>query len=186
MFLNPRGDLSMCAGCCKTLEGSLVFCSVFAPFLIYTALNQSKQIKVLEGITSQNTAFLYHEYNIHQCKKSKDSGELAESWQQQGLSFSKISIKSASELSVSKQRRMLYPQRIMSWYMQSNTECLELVPCQSPSKLNWEEDRCQWVERRHPRKWYCKCKITQCKKCKSTGGNWAIIVEVERADAGGG
>lgn len=69
----------MCVSCCKTLAGSLVFCSIFAPFLSHTVLNQSKQIKVLEGITSQNRPSLFHEYNIHQCKKSKDSGELAES-----------------------------------------------------------------------------------------------------------
>lgn len=162
----------------KALAGSrLLHCMVSAPFPA-TVLKQSKQIKVLQGITSQNTACMLHEYNIYKCQKSRGSGDLAGLWQQQELSFSYVSIKIEYVcLSVRVRVCSLCAQSIMSRCMQSKTERLELVPCQSPSKLNWGKERCQWVERRNPRKWYCKCKITQCEKCKSTVGNWAITAE---------
>lgn len=51
-------------------------CMVSAPFPA-TELKQSKQIKVLQGITSQNTACVLHEYNIYKCQKSRGSGDLA-------------------------------------------------------------------------------------------------------------
>lgn len=68
---------SVRAGYSNGLAGSLLFhCMVSAPFPA-TVLRQSKQIKVLQGITSQNTAFLLHEYNIYKCQKSRGSGDLA-------------------------------------------------------------------------------------------------------------
>lgn len=90
---------------------------------------------------------------------------------------SSVSVKYQSKLSMHASVHSLYAPSIMSCYMLSKTERLELVPCQSPPKLNRGKERCQWVERRSPRKWYCKCKITQCEKCKSTVGNWAITAE---------
>lgn len=69
-------DFSLCEGYSKTLADSrLLHCMVSAPFPA-TVLKQSKQIKVLQGITSQNTACLLHEYNICKCQKSRGSGEL--------------------------------------------------------------------------------------------------------------
>lgn len=63
-------------GYSKTLAGSRLHCMVSAPFPA-TALKQSEQIKVLQGITSQNTARLLREYNIYKCQKSGGSGDLA-------------------------------------------------------------------------------------------------------------
>lgn len=54
-----------CGGYSQILAGSLVFhCILSAPFSA-TVLKESKQIKVLQGITSQNTASLQHEYIIY-------------------------------------------------------------------------------------------------------------------------
>lgn len=60
----------------RSWQTCLLHCMVSAPFST-TVLKQSKQIKVLHGITSQNTASLLHEYNIYKCQKSRGSGDLA-------------------------------------------------------------------------------------------------------------
>ncbi len=62
----------------KTLAGSrLLHCMVSAPFPA-TVLKQSKQIKVLQGITSQNTLCMLREYNIYKCQKIKGLRRLSQ------------------------------------------------------------------------------------------------------------
>lgn len=73
---NQSRDFTLREGYSKTLAGNrLLHCMVSAPFPA-TALKQSKQIKLLQGITSQNTARLLREYNICKCQKSQGSGDL--------------------------------------------------------------------------------------------------------------
>lgn len=76
MFPNQSTDFALREGYSKTLAGScLLHCVVSAPSPA-AVLEQSKQIKVLQGITSQNTACLLGEHNISKCQKSQGSGDL--------------------------------------------------------------------------------------------------------------
>lgn len=159
----------------------------FCSLPLATLLKQSKQIKVLQGITLQNTACVLDEYNIYKCLKSRGSEDLAGLWQQQELSFSEASVKIEQQCvcecvsACAQDHEPLYAKQ--DW-----THCACPLSV-SLSELTGRKEGCRWLERRNPRKLYCKRKITQCEKCKSTVGNWAITAwdyVKETADAGGG
>lgn len=135
---------------------------VLPPFL------QSTQIKVLQGFTlktllvcSMNTISA----NVKN-QRAQETGAVGSD-----SNKSSVSVKYQSKLSMHVSVHSLCSRSIVRRRMQSEPERLELVPCQSPPKLSREKERCQQVEKRNPRKWYCKCAITQCEKCKSTAGN---------------
>lgn len=128
---------------------------------------QSKQIKVLQGYTSKTLlAFCMNTISAnvrnHRAQETQAVGS--------DSSKSSVSVRYQSKLSM---HVIVHScsQSIVRRRMQSKMERLELVPCQSCPQLSREKERCQQVEKGNAHKWYCKCEITQCEKCKSTAGN---------------